>query len=306
MSARKEGSWAQFRAAMEQLHVGEENADADSKDGDDTDQFAFPIYQIVRLNLQRLGHAEFFGRVGESKWRVTPPTLAISAQQTGSRGVIAGARSKRLLARIGQSAGTARLEVIAMPEAPDALRLSADGEPALVKAAQAAGLLLQRDAPAAILQSLPTIGDSVVRRPSKFPVGSDWRIDRFDAGMLAWAGTTRREAERATSGLFRFSFGHQRMVFWCKKGQSWTVPGPVGKYIAIRKRRRHVMSHDGQANELRVPVQCRPPFLIERGLVACSGLLPGLDPKSGLLRYFDVPAAIARLAAGLLQQELQR
>lgn len=306
MSARKEGSWAQFRAAVEELRVGEGGDGADAKDGEETDQYALPVYQAVRLNLQRLGHAEFFAGAGDSEWRVTPPTLAISTQQSGTRGVVAGARSSRLLAGITELASNAHLQVLNMPEAPDAIRLSSDDEKSLAIAGMAAGLLIQRDAPAAILQSLPTIGDPTVRRPLSFPIGADWQIDRFNMDTLGWTSIARREAESATLGLFRFSFRHQRMVFWRSRGQSWAIPGQVGKYMALKKRKKHVIKYNAETNEVCIPAPCRPPFLIERGLIACSGMLPTNDSNANLLRYADVPVTIARLAAGLLLQELQQ
>src|SRR5437667_12890954 len=56
MSARREGSWQQFRAAVEELHLAESDP-AMATEGEDTaDQAALPLYQALRLNLQRLGH----------------------------------------------------------------------------------------------------------------------------------------------------------------------------------------------------------------------------------------------------------
>src|ERR1700693_4891014 len=58
MSARSRGSWQQFRAAVEELHL--DDGDAGAKEDDDShDQFALPLYQTLRFNLQRVGHAEF-------------------------------------------------------------------------------------------------------------------------------------------------------------------------------------------------------------------------------------------------------
>ena len=60
MSARREGSWQQFRSAVEELHI-ETDTFASAEDDEAADNFRFPLYQALRLNLQRLGHAEFFG-----------------------------------------------------------------------------------------------------------------------------------------------------------------------------------------------------------------------------------------------------
>ncbi len=76
MSARGQGSWQQFRAAVEELHmIGGENGPGDEGD---TPAETFPLYQTLRMNLQRLGHAEFFAGAGDQEWRITPPALAIS------------------------------------------------------------------------------------------------------------------------------------------------------------------------------------------------------------------------------------
>ena len=76
MSARTEGSWSQFRSAVEELRVSEGEDAIAPESADGSDQYALPIYQAVRLNMQRLGHVEFFSGAGDSGWRVTPPTLA--------------------------------------------------------------------------------------------------------------------------------------------------------------------------------------------------------------------------------------
>ena len=52
-----------------------------------------------------------------------------------------------------------------------------------------------------------------------------------------------------------------------------------------------------------LPVGCRAPLLIERALVLRTGLLSPVLRGSGI-EYADVPPDIARLAAGLLRQEI--
>src|SRR4051794_22880806 len=78
MSARRCGSWAQFRAAVEELHL-RVDVEAEGEADDSPDQFALPLYQTLRFNFQRVGHAEFFGGAGDgAEWRVTPPAVAIT------------------------------------------------------------------------------------------------------------------------------------------------------------------------------------------------------------------------------------
>jgi hypothetical protein len=51
LSARKQGSWPQFRGAVERLDLMESE-----EAGQDT---SLSLHQRVRLNLERLGHVEF-------------------------------------------------------------------------------------------------------------------------------------------------------------------------------------------------------------------------------------------------------
>ena len=61
MSARGKGSWSQFRAAVEELHMAEqENTAPTVEEEEPTARAGLPLHQSLRLNLERLAHAEFF------------------------------------------------------------------------------------------------------------------------------------------------------------------------------------------------------------------------------------------------------
>src|SRR5258708_36886794 len=78
MSARREGSWQQFRAAVEQFHLGG-NGDEQAPTVDDDSSDArnrLPLHQDLRLNLERHGHAELFDGAGGSGRQGPPPSLA--------------------------------------------------------------------------------------------------------------------------------------------------------------------------------------------------------------------------------------
>lgn len=304
MSARRQGSWQQFRTAVEELHLGESN-DLGGEDDDAPDQFALPLYQTLRFNLQRLGHAEFFAGAGDFDWRVTPPSLAVTQRARGWLGIVAGARSPTLLQRLHAAVGPANLETLAFPAYPDQILIAANDQATVAAVAQRAGLLLQSEAPAALLTSLPPIDDPCVRYPTQLPFGADWRIDRFSSENLAWQSATIDDAASASGGLFRFSLRHQRHVLFCVRGAAFRIPGQVGKYLVlrIRKRRRQVLRYDGPKRMLAVPASCRPPFLIERALVLCSGSPPSYE--DGILQYTEIPENIAVIAAALLRQELR-
>ena len=246
MSARRQGSWQQFRAAVEELHLSEGN-DLEGEDDDAPDQFALPLYQTLRFNLQRLGHAEFFAGAGDgAEWRVTPPSLAVTQHARGWLGIVAGARSLMLLKRLHAAAGVANLQTLAFPAYPDQILVAANDEGTLAAVAERAGLLLQNDAPAALLTSLPPVDDPCVRYPTQLPFGADWRIDRFSPDDLAWRSATLDDAAAASGGLFRFSLRHQRHVLFCGRGAAFRIPGQVGKYLVLRRRRRQVLRYDEQ------------------------------------------------------------
>lgn len=309
MSARVQGSWQQFRGAVEELHLADQDLSRVAEGDDDNgDQFALPLYQALRLNLQRLGHAEFFAGAGESEWRVTPPGLAVTQHTLGWVGVLAGARSPKLLDRVERAAVSTQVERLRFPACPDQIRIVAGDARALKAVAASAGLLLQTDAPSAILTNLPAVDDPAVLRPADMPFGADWKVERFSVSGLHWATATREDALSTSVGLFRFSLRHQRYVLFCIRGAAFRVPGQVGKYLVLRRRRRWVVRYDAAKRCLSIPASCRPPFLVERALILRSGSPPSYEAGAtarGLLHYSDVTEPIASLASALLRQELR-
>jgi hypothetical protein len=147
LSARREGSWQQFRAAVEELHSTEGDSESDGtatpSEGD------FPLHQQLRLDLERLGHAEFFAFGCEKGWRVAPPTLAAHPMSGGVRAVLCGARSPALrerALRVGERV-ECKVEVLEFHDAPDAIRFVAPDKLRLQKAATEIGVHFQVDTP---------------------------------------------------------------------------------------------------------------------------------------------------------------
>ncbi len=309
MSARRHGSWAQFRTAVEELHLGTD-VQVDGEDDDAPDQFALPLYQALRFNLQRVGHAEFFAGAGEgADWRVTPPALAITQHARGWLGVLAGARSIATMERLRSAAAgeAADVQTLALPAYPDQILIAANAQATLAAIAERTGFFLQHDAPATLLASLPPVDDPSVRHQTELPFGSDWKIDRFSPDDLIWRSATLDDARAASGGLFRFSLRHQRHVLFCGRRVASRIPGQVGKYLVLRRRRRQVLHYDNHNRTLSVPASCRPPFLVERALILCSGSPPSYEgsPRGGALHYVEIPEAIAAIVAALLRQELR-
>lgn len=85
------------------------------------------------------------------------------------------------------------------------------------------------------------------------------------------------------------------------------VAPQVGKFLALRRRRRQVTKYDAQHERLTLPAVCRPPLLIERALTLCSGRPPRYEviEGKGYVHYDDVAAPIALAAASLMRQEVR-
>ncbi len=310
MSARGSGSWSQFRAAVEELHVEPGDGAEDEENADDATAGDLPVYQAVRLGLQRLAHVEFYSRTAEADWRVVPPALAIHQEGDHWVGVLCGARPPGLRNRIGP--GPVTWEAQAAPGMPDRIRLVASELAALETASKRAGLHIQVMAPVSLLAAIPPVDDPRSRVPDKAPAVPGWTIERFLSSTLRW--TTRdstdardlesRDVHRSRTGLFRFRMRYQRLHYLRWRGKTYRVPVQVGKYAVLRYRRvRGLLQYDPSRCLLSVPVSCRPPLLIERALILCTGLLPNLERTTGRLEY-AVPRRVARLAAGLLRQEI--
>jgi len=306
MSARREGSWQQFRAAVEELHI--ESGDA-SENGGDTDNSTasdLPLYQAVRLDLQRLGHVEFFSTSTDKDWRVIPPVLPTLQSGEQWMGVVCGARYPVLYDKLRAPNGSVSCEVLDVRGMPDRIRLFSNSFEELRAAARSIGFLVQENAPTAVLSAIPPVDDQRSRVRAEPPEVPGWLIEKFSAGSLRWRQAERKEVERTQTGLFRFRMRYQRFHFLRWKGGSFRVHVQVGKYALLRyRRRRRILNYDIQRAVLSVPAICRPPFLIERALVLCSGLLPRYDRSSGRIEYAGIPKDVARLAAQLLCQEVQ-
>lgn len=106
--------------------------------------------------------------------------------------------------------------------------------------------------------------------------------------------------------MFRFLFRYQRPRYFLRWTRStFELPRAIALYTLLNRRRRDLIRHDASARMLRLPAICRPPQLLERALVLCSGLPPAYDAPTASLTYADVPMEIASFAAELLRQRLR-
>jgi hypothetical protein len=223
-------------------------------------------------------------------------------------GILVGARSARLIDRLLESAAQSTLETLKFDGCPDQLRIVAPDSQTLARIAQRANIYFQVSAPESILAVIPRIDEAAIRKSTPIPFGAQWRVERFSATSLRWEAASAQEARATTAGLFRFVRQYERIVLLCTHGHGYAVPSQVGKYLALKARRRRVLQYDRTAECLTLPSSCRPPFLVDRALTLCSGAPPRYEARtamSGLLHYSNIPAPVARLASASLCQELR-
>jgi hypothetical protein len=302
MSARCEGSWLQFRAAVEELHSQENSSNGN--EGHPTDDTDFPVHQQLRLNFECAAHAEFFERDSRYVWRIAPPVLAAHPTPQGFRAVLCGARSPALRERLLDAGQAARCETLVLTSAPDVIRLTSSSLQAISGAAAEARVYFQPYAPGAILScTRPYVPPTAASLEAEFPTGDGWRIREFDPDSLRWRTADRRRAQSVQRGVVEFSLYDDWRYYLRSSGHSVKLPRAVALY-ALLNRRAGLLRYDKQTLALSVPGTCRPPRLLERALVLCSGLPPTFDPAISRLTYADVPPDIAGFAAELLRQPL--
>ena len=300
MSARGEGSWPQFRSAVAVLCESETGADAQVSSG------KLPLHQLLRFNLQSLGHAEFFTSGQSLRWRVTPPVVALSEAANGCQGVMAGARYAGMAEVLSRS-GLA-VEALPLDFAPDALFIHAQSQGQLERAANEGGVALQGDVSIAILGCVPNVDAGHLQAKTEIPLGSRWAVDYFCPERLTWVSSTREEACGTSGRLYRFRSEYDRQYLLCRPGATKRVSQQVGKFVVLKRHCRRLLQYDQELQTLRLPAACRPPLLVERALVLCSGRPASFEPGDGrgLLRYERVPPRVAKFAASVLRQELRK
>jgi hypothetical protein len=187
---------------------------------------------------------------------------------------------------------------------PEVIRVVAPEASALSELAAQTNLQFQQDAPLAILSHLPPCDPpSRARSQSEFPQGADWIIHEFDATNLAWRKIERRETQAVRFGVLRFLIHFQRPRYFLRwRGATFEMPRAVALYVLLRRHRRDVLRYNREVATMSVPAICRPPRLLERALVLCSGLPPNYD--AARVTYSDVPLEIAQFAAQLLRQPI--
>lgn len=303
LSARKEGSWLQFRGAVERLDLASHKPDADQDS-------SLALHHRIRLNFERLGHVEFGTDDSEKGWRAVPPTLALSQHKSTVCGVLCGARTPKLLDRVRKAGAEFGLQESEWADSPHVVRMQAtDAEP-LIALARNESLMCQLDAPTALLSNLPPIASIGNLAAAPMPhAGREWEVKQFtiEKRAIKWKTVTVQIANAPEAeGLFCFTRYQTPQYFLKSDSRTISLPGSIGKFIILRRRNKRVLRYDRQKRLLSVPAICRPPVLTERALILCSGFPAtySVQREQGVLSYSEIPEEVAGMAAEGLNQDL--
>lgn len=293
LSARREGSWGQFRSAVEEILSGNET---------DTGDESITSYQKMRFALEQLGHVEFEGKGGQRGWQVAPPVLAATQQPEGFVGVVCGARSSSLLARLRDLSGL-RSDISESEFHPCVIRLSTNDIGRLSVAAGNVGLGFQPDTSIRILSCAGRVERLPGARAAQLPFGRDFEVLRFVIGHWGckWVASTDAEAAQA-DGLYRFVRFQIPEHYLKRRGRVLKVDGQTAKFFLLAERRKQVLRYDRRSRTLTTPGICRPPLLIDRALALCTGFPAGYERKTRTLVYAGISEDVAGSAASLLLQ----
>jgi len=304
MSVRQSGTWSQFRSAVDEMGLDEEEIGREGK-------VAIPGRVRLRLNLDRLGHVEFHDLNGNNSWRVAPPVLASTNLSGKCIGILCGARSVPILKRL--QAGASTLEVVPISDGPAILRLHSADEGELERVASAAEIHFQAAAPMSLLCQLTGIGRHDLGPSAEMPFGRDVVIEKFtvDRNRIEWEKLSANATWSKDDELYRCTRWQMPTYYLKRRGVTYQISGQLGKFLVLRQRRRQVVRYKAQSREIETMAICRPPTLIERALILCSGQLPkehfartGKDQSNLFLTYENIDSGIAGIATELLGQSL--
>ncbi len=286
MSARGSGSQQSFRTKATELDAGRSRSIA--------------RHRTAAWDLSSLSHAEFHPSADGDGWRVAPAVLAAGDYKGPCCAILCGGRPPGLVELLLASAPPATIDVRAQASVPDRVELHAPSAAALEAAASAAGLPVQWNASLAVLAACTPPRDEVLA-PIPMPLGG-WTVERFSRSRAGWVPSTAAEARDTRRGLFRFSAEQQASVHvMMEDGAPHGCDAASGKFRVLGRRDR-VMSYDYSSHELSIRISSRPPPLVQRALVVCSGELPRL--LASHLVYSRIDRTTAAAAASLLGQRL--
>src|SRR5262249_45946131 len=162
LSAKGSGSWARFRAALDELRDRDSLLDGEVEESE-SGTGNFPIHHAVRQNLERLGHAEFFRRDFPTGWRVVPPILASVSKGSTVVGFLCGARNAELMEHIERSSSVLQIEAKAQIGCPDRIQITAKDQSQVQQLADEWKIIFQPNAPRMLLAAVPPVNNEQLR-----------------------------------------------------------------------------------------------------------------------------------------------
>ncbi|MDX8464920.1 hypothetical protein RFM26_04395 [Mesorhizobium sp. VK23B] len=253
-------------------------------------------------DLVTLGHAE---RIGSDGWRVAPPVLAGLPSGATASAVLCGARTPSLLQSVDRAsaAAGAEIELVRQGAGPSIIAVKASTSDLLAQVADAAGLPFQLEAGIHMLACTPSVSQWP-RTPFPMVEGKVDSVRRFSRSRMRWVASTLPEATAAANGFFRI-----------KRDWDWVSllkNGPAAASLIDDRAGRLASSTKCKAVQwspgssvLSLPVQLYPPTVMARGLVLCSGQLPGFDRNTMRISFAGIRPGHLKLFLALTGLRLQ-
>ena len=284
ISARGEGTWETFGAAVQILGLSNSREEARS----------------ALRRLGQLGHIELSG--DGSRWSISPAAFVRFADDP-SHGYLVGPRTDRLLGRI---ADRWELRHVHQRSLAGPARIDLDS-----------GIVQQTEG--AVALGITDAGTTSTRLANLLPVLDGWKdsllqvtvssigtyvVEKWEAGEFEVCDSVYERGGEyfGESGMYRFrregdSSNRTRTLFFDQPTQRWLRGDWYGLHFLVIKSKglNDVMAvHDSNSEELVVRVSQRWPLLYERALTLASGLLPGTAANDDCLRYPRIPLQIAQ------------
>jgi hypothetical protein len=280
LSELRAGSWESFSHAVKSLALPDAIASTVSRS---------PYF--VSEDLSWLGHVEFLRAQGDvdGGWQTAVPCLVEVEAKHGSVGVLAGARPYGLMLQIADGGFAPRVVLKAPSYGPSVIAIHTSGSDELRKASAELEIEFAPRFSQRLSTLLPTTKDTVASAPVE-PPPRGWETTRLDERTLNWQDCTSDTQD----GLYRYCrfTTEYRLVL---DGTPRVVERSVGVYERLRIIDRAVVQYDPKMSVLSVPGRAGLPPLAARAATMCSGALPVVEHRNGLLNlsFENVPEKVA-------------
>lgn len=299
LSAKKEGSWHQFKEIAARVAVSVVSRSGNSDEDADTEP-QFSQFQEIRFNLERLCHVEFFANGCNNGWRVAPPVMAIDKRDGGYEAILAGARTERMIYGLLESSIADAVKIESQEMCPNRITINWTDLTELERLGRDLGFIVKKEVPETILSSLTKLpciaGDECLP-----PFGDDWKIERLDVKLRRWSapGDVTANVE-----LLRYTGAYERFLL-IKHGTRHirVIDSAQAKFQILEEERESVFEYDPECLTLSVPRIFRPPGLVERAMILYSGRLPEYVWNDRKLVYSQITEKVATTVRYLLKQE---